>query len=269
MAKGKEAFSTFIQGVLGRITDPTQRTAAEGLVTQLSQIEPLVSALGDGVAGQSEIDRQLQDLRTQRTSLETQQEQLDEREQRLQGWHGDLSKWYTDNQELVRRGKAAAPGSPDPLKPEKPVIPPGVLTEDAWNERIAQERAGVLGFTRDTNQLMRDHFSKFQEIVDIDPLLQHPKIRELGLIGVYEQVHKDRLDKWKADATAAAEEKIRADERQKVQASMASMPYPSPTGAGSGSPLDALTVGKPDSLTDAAVAHYNRLQAERAGAATR
>ena len=45
------------------------------------------------------------------------------------------------------------------------------------------------------------------------------------------------------------------------------MPYPSPTGVGSGSPLDALQAAKAsDALVEVASQHYQRLQTERGGA---
>lgn len=270
--KGLVAFKEFTAGVVATITDPDQRRKAEESLTVMEQIAPLAQALGDGVAGQSEIDRQLQTLKTQQEELDTKKAELDAQDARLATWKDDLSNWYSENKALIddaRAKKGAKPdGDPNPaLKAGE--VPAGVLTEDRYNEKIAAERAGFLGFSRDQNLITREHYTRFSEIVDLEPLLTHPQIGKIGLVGVYELVHKDRLDDWKKKQDASAEEKIRADERQKVQASMAQMPYPSPTGTGSGSPLDALTVGKKDALTDEATAHYNRLQAERAGAGAR
>lgn len=268
MGKGLDTGKAFFQGILSKITDPEQKAAAEKLMAN----ETVLTELGNGVEGQSEIDRQLQTLRTQKEELDTRAGELDQRTAGLEDWHGRLTTWHTENRDaladakrLREGGKVGADGKPIAAA----AAAPAGLTEAQFTERIGGERAAFLGFSRDQNLLTREHYAKFGEIVDLEPLLRHPKIAEVGLLGVYELVHKERLDKHKTDTEKAAEEKIRADERQKVLASQASMPYPLPTGAGSGSPLDALSVGKPTPLVDEAVAHYNRLQAEHAGTATK
>ena len=141
---------------------------------------------------------------------------------------------------------------------------PSRVHSQAYKDGIAQVRAGFLGYQRDQNLITREHFNRFKEIVDVEPLLRHPQIATLGLVGVYELVHKDRLDKWKTDTAAAEKQKIADEAVRTYQASQASMPYPSPTGVGSGSPLDGLTVGKQDSVVDAATQEYQRLIRERA-----
>lgn len=262
MGKGLDTGKTFLQGVLSKITDPGLKAHAEALLGN----EVFVTEVGNGVEGQSEISRQLATLRTQQEELTTQQTALDEREQALQTWHGNLSTWHQENKAALDEAKRLrAGGGPTPPTPPAPAAPPpGVMTEDLYNERIAQERAGFLGFSRDQNLIEREHLRKFQELPDIEPLIKHPKIAELGLIGVYQLVHKDRLEKYEADAAKTREDAIRADERQKTLAAQAQMPYPSPTGVGSGSPLDALDA-KTQPVVDAAVAHYQRLQQEHAG----
>lgn len=272
--KGIAAFKEFTAGVLAKITDPDQRRRAEESFQALEQLDPVAQALGDGVAGQSEIDRQLQTLTQQREELETRTTELDERDTRLNTWHTELTGWYSDNKALVEDAKRLRAGgrangnpNPDPRHPTPtphPVASPGGLTEEQYNERIADVQAGFLGYQRDQNLITREHFTRFGEIVDVEPLLRHPQIGQVGLIGVYELVHKDRLDKWKTDTAESERKKISDEAVRKYQESQASMPYPSPTGAGSGSPLDALTVNKQDSVVDAATVEYNRLVNERA-----
>lgn len=268
MAKGLDLGKAFAQGILSKITDPEQRKAMETLMAN----ETVMTELGSGVAGQSEIDRRLQELTTQTADVRTRTEALDARETGLQEWHQTLTTWHTQNKDALAdykriKGTAPAPGTPNPAPSSG--TPPAGLTDDQLNERIVTERAGFLGFQRDQNQITRDHFAKFAEIVDLEPLLRHPKVGEIGLLGVYDLVHKERLDKWKTDSDKAAEERIRADERQKVLQGQAQMPYLAPTGPGSGSPLDALSGGAKEPVVDAAVLEYNRIQAERAAGASR
>lgn len=265
MAKGAAAGSTFLAGVLAKLPEADRQKGKEALdALQALGGGAVIAAIGDGTLAQEELSRQLDSLKTRQEELDDLKAQLDARDQQLTTYHGQLSDWYDKNKEALDKVKAH-PTDPGKKKDEPP---PAGLTADALEERIRLEQAGFLGFSRDQNRLQREHFAKFNEILDIEPLLVHPDVGKVGLVGVYQLVHKDRLEKHAADAAKAAEDKIRADERAKVQAEQAAMPYPLPTGVGSGSPLDALTGdGKKDSLVDAATAHYNRLQQERAGGA--
>lgn len=263
----------FIQSVLGKVTDPGQRQAAEALFGN----QDVLALLDDGVAGQSEIDRQLQDLRARTETATQQQEALDERAESLQRWHDNLTQWRGQNQEFVELGVAAKranwqPGTQPQRQPGngnhgQPQIPEGVVTQEALAQTLGGFEASVLGFAADQNQLMRDHYTHFGEILDVTPLIKHPKIREIGLIGVYNLVHKEALDAKAKEAKDKAEADIRADERRKVMAEQSNMPYPlTSQGPGSGSPLDGLNA-KPDpnagSLVDRAAAEYMRLQQTR------
>ena len=268
--KGLQAFDDFTAGVLGKLSDADARARAESAIAVLKGVAPVAQAFGDGIAGQAEIDRQLQDLRAKTEDLTTRQTELDDKDARLSTWHDSLSTWYQDNAALVEEAKRLKANGGERKPAGAPAaIPEGVLTEAAYKDAIAQERAGFLGYQRDQNLITREHFTRFKEIVDVEPLLRHPQIATLGLVGVYELVHKDRLDKWKTDTTKAAEQKIADEAVRTYQASQASMPYPSPTGVGSGSPLDGLAVGKQDSVVDAATQEYQRLISERVGAPAR
>jgi hypothetical protein len=256
MAKGAAAGKTFLTGVLAKLPEGLRGEAAK-----IFEAVELQAAVGDGTLALEDFTRQSNDLQTRQAELDAIKADLESKESRLDTWHGELTSWYATNKDLVERGKRpVTPTTPTPAAP----TPPGVLTEDAWTERMNLERASYLGFTRDQNQITREHFAKFGEIIDLEPLLRHPSIAQVGLMGVYELVHKDRLDKWKTDTTAADRAKIETEAVRKYQESQAQMPYPTPTGAGSGSPLDALTA-KANPVVDSAVEHYNRLQQERNG----
>lgn len=260
MGKGIDTGTAFFKGLLSKITDPEQKAAAEKLLTNPA----LMTEIGNGVEGQAEIDRTLQKLRTDGEALEARQTEIDQREGGLTEWHERLAKWHKDNKAAIEAGALVLKGEKPNPNPTPNLEKPVGMTLEQFEEHMRGERASFLGYSRDQQSITRDHFDKFKEIVDLDPLLKHPRIAEVGLMGVYELVHKDRLEKHKTDAAKTAEETIRADERRKVLEGQAQMPYPPPTGAGSGSPLDALTPAVKDNVVDAATAHYNRLQAERA-----
>lgn len=225
----------------------------------------VVAAIGDGTLAQSEFSRLADDLRTKQEALAQQQAAVAAEQERLNGIHTSQLDWFEANQAALEEYKRLkASGTPSPTPTPSPTVG---LTDAEYQERQAAERAAFLGFQRDENALLRRHFATFGEILDLDPLLHHPQIREQGLLGVYTLVHKDRLDQHAAATAKAAEEKIRAEERAKVLAEQASMPYPTPTGVGSGSPLDALSGSGPSPVVDAAVAEYQRLQQARLGGA--
>ena len=260
----------FIAQVLGKIADPGLKAQAE-VVFNNADVQ---AQLKDGVAGQSEIDRQLADLRTKAEAATQAKADLDARETALGKWHTDLTGWRKDNEELVAVGAEAKkagwkPGTLPPAnQPNAGELPAGVMTEEMYLERTATMEQAFLGFQSAQNDLMRRHFATFGEILDVTPLLKHPEIRTLGLDGVYAQLHKEALAAKATEAQKKHDDDIRADERQKVAAANAQLPYPlGQPGVSSGSPLDA--IGKaPDpavvgSVVDRATAEYTRLQAAR------
>lgn len=265
MGKGLDTGKSFWQGVLGKITDPEQKAAAEKLL----QNNDLMTLVGNGVEGQAEIDRRLQDLTTKTAEIDTAKADLDAREEALTTWHGNLTTWRAANNELLELGKTVKAGGRTTPPTTTTTTPPaaGTITEEKLKEALQTQAGQFLGYDRDRNQIQREHFGKFKEIIDLAPLIEHPKIAELGLLGVYNLVHKDALAKFDLDTKKAEEDRIRADERSKFAASMSTMPYPPVTGANAGSPLDALKpVEGAGQLVDQATAEYNRLQAARASA---
>lgn len=267
--RGSDAAQTFLAGVLAKLS-PEDRVQGETAWRTLQALGggTVASAIGDGTLAQAEFSRLSDDLRTQQETLVRSRAEVEAEQQRLNGIHDAQLQWFEANSaalEEYQRMRASGTPTPTPTPTPSPTPAPAGFTEEHFNERIAAERAAFLGFQRDENALLREHFSRFQEVLDLEPLLQHPQIRELGLKGAYQLVHKDRLAQHATAAAAAVEEKIRADERAKVLASQASMPYPSPTGVGSGSPLDALAPAGQGPVVDAAVTEYLRLQQARAG----
>lgn len=263
--KGQAAGQAFLQSVLSKISDPGLKQQAEQVFANAA----IQTEIGGGVLGQSEVDRQLQELRTKETDLQTKTAELDDRETRLTTWHDQLTTWYGEKKDLMEIGAEAKKAGFDPKNPNanagkggKVELPANVVTEDKLNEIIAGERSSFLGFSLEQNQLMKRHYETFGKLLDVEPLLRHPEIKNRGLAGVYEIVHKDALEAKATNDQKAAEDKIRADERAKVLAGN-QMPYPLPTGAGSGSPLDALETKGNAPVVDAAVAEYARLQAAR------
>lgn len=258
--KGQAAGQAFLQQVLSKISDPGLKAQAEAVFAN-AQVQ---TEIGGGVAGQAEIDRQLQELRAKETDLTAKATELDTRQAGLETWHGDLNTWAEKHAALVALGKKASDAKWDGKTPAAPPngevkLPDNMVTKDDLSAVIAQERSAFLGYDLEKNNIQREHFKTFGALLDVEPLIRHPQIKELGLDGVYQLVHKDALAAKAKEATDKREAEIRADERSKV----ATLPYAIPTGAGSGSPLDVLTPAGTQPVVDAAVAEYNRLVTAR------
>jgi len=94
-------------------------------------------------------------------------------------------------------------------------------------------------------------------------------VQQIGIVGVYREVHKPQLDARAAKLAADAEEKIRADERQKMAVSQASQHHPYPVRGNEPSTLDrfertsdqAPKVATVDDMAN----EYARLSAVRSG----
>jgi hypothetical protein len=263
MPKGVEAGNAFLAGVVAKLS-PEDRARGQELIASLQALGngTVIAAVGDGTLAQSELSRQLDELAAKDQTLRDRQAEIDAEADRQASVHTAQVDWFTKNKAALDE---AARLKKEGKTPVADLTATGGITEEALTERMQAMTAGVLGFARDQNQIMRDHFAKFGEVPDLTALLQHPKVGEIGLLGVYTEVNKDRLAAHDTAQKAKQEETIRADERRKIAEANQQMPYLAPTGAGSGSPLDALT-GQKDSVVDAATLHYNRLQQERGGA---
>lgn len=128
---------------------------------------------------------------------------------------------------------------------------------------LAPREAAYVTYVADATKFSIFHLQNFKETLDVNALVQHPRIGELGVKGVYELVHKDKIDAMTAATAKAAEEAIRADERQKIATSApVDMPYP----IGEGSPLDVLTMDpatRPKGDPAAAARMYDQLVSGR------
>ena len=275
MAKGKDTGSTFLAGILAKLS-PEDRQKGEEVLAQLTSLGDgsVLGAIGDGVLAQGEFSRQMNELRERTTAVEAERTRLEEVAQQQQYTYEAQTAWFeekqADLQELDRLRKAGGSGggngngngNPNP-RPSDPQVPKGLTGEDleAFRRDIT---SAFLGYDQDKNDLIRTHFAAFGTIPDFNQLMQHPKIRELGLKGVYQIVHKDQLDAHVKAEERKREDAIRADERGKIMAQQVSMPYPlagEPPIEG-GSPLDVLT-GVQDQVVDKATAHYQEILRDR------
>lgn len=137
------------------------------------------------------------------------QDALRQETERLTQWHGELKSWFEPRQSLVALGEAAqkAGWSPesDPSVPPGPRggdLPADVLRKADFEKAITEREVGVANFIAAVTPLAVKHYQTFGEVLDVQALLADPKVREIGILGVYEAKHADRL----AEKAKAAED---------------------------------------------------------------
>ncbi len=266
MSKASEAGKSFLAGVLAKLPE-SQRAQAEA-VFAAAEAESALEVLGTGALAQPEINRRFDDLKKKETELD--------------GWHAQLTEWFeqkkTDLTELdaLRGSRADASASANGRSAsgqatnghQSGLDASKFISREDFEKTLGDTERGALTFFNELNRLSFRHFQTFGEVLDTTPLLQDRRLRDLGLDGVYKDLHKDQLAQ-KAEAARLAEiEKIRGEERTKLQAELAATHHPYPVRGNEPSTLDgieAAQAGKqPQAKTiDDMVAEYTRLSAAR------
>lgn len=251
MADKTEAAKAFMAGVLAKVPEG-QRAAVQAAIEASPEALALI---GDGVIRQEDYSRNMNDLAAAKKKNED--------------YYVELSTWHTGVKTELETLRAAKPAPvADPNKP----APDGNKADitkadvDAMLDTFGRDAAG---FVAATNTLSMAHFQKFGEVLDLRPLLEDKRIKELGLNGVYNEVYKEQLAAKAAAATAAETARLRAEIETNVRRELANQQIPGAISPQTGaSPLDA--IGKaPDpaiNIVDAAATEYNRLAAARNGA---
>jgi hypothetical protein len=176
---------------------------------------------------------------------------LEQKETRLTAWHGQLDTWRR-NKEAEFTQREAELGTRKPTdggnQPPAGGAPEGTMTAeqiaDITEKVLAAREPAYVAYVAEATQLGAFHLRNFNQELDVMSLIQHPKVRELGLKGVYELVHQEQLTKLKADQAAAERNKLETEIRTKVEqefrdkAAGTELPYP----LGEGSPLDFLSM---------------------------
>lgn len=160
------------------------------------------------------------------------------------------------------------PAAGDPPTPHKPGSNPDLISRTELQSILADTERGAVGFIAESNLLALQHYKEFGEILNITDLLTDKRVQQIGLSGVYRDRFKEQLSAKASAAAAARDDKIRQEEREKVQREMASSTSPYPIRGNEPSTLDALEAiqaGKAPvvkSVSDLA-AEYARLSAQR------
>lgn len=224
-----------------------------------------IKALGEHGLRQDDYSRQSNELATLRTAAQKADADAKALYEQNRTWFeqrkADLAELDTLRQQVAGRRPAADDDDPSPATG---------LTKAEFEAAMQTTEQGAVAFMTDLTALAMEHFQRFNEVLDTRALLQDRRVQQLGLRGVYNDVHKARLDALAAKAAADAEQKIRNDERTKVLTEQASQRHTYPVRGNEPSTLDALEAARTGQTpkvagVDDMVAEYARLSAARTG----
>lgn len=203
--------------------------------------------------------------------------ELEAKQARVEEWHGQLRTWkQTTEQTLSARDRALRERETPkpPVAGDPPIVPvttptPTGVDEDRLARTFDDFGKAVVGATSETFRLAHRHSQLFpgQEF-NPEVLFSHPLAKTHGLTAAFNELHKERITSAQAAATADAEAKVRADERQKVIAELGqnkTLPFPGPNE--DDSPFGFLARRTADNQerfgAEAAVEEFNRLRLTR------
>lgn len=240
--------------------DPTVRAARQEELGETG-----LMTLGNNVLRQDDYSRHLNEVAGQRTAAETAAAQAQALYEQNKAWWDQKQE---DLKELDRLRATVAGRQPDPANPD-PKPDPKVVTIESLAQTLAATEQGAVAFMDELTDLKLQHFQQFGEVLDTKRLLTDKRVQQLGLRGVYTEVHKDQLAARDAKIAKDAEEKIRLDERTKVLQAQASTQHPYPVRGNEPSTLDRFErtgdqAPKVATVDDMA-AEYARLSASRTG----
>lgn len=250
-----ELGKSFLTEVFGKLPDAL-RANAEQLLSS-PEAQAALETVGSRV---SPLDEERQRL----TSLKT---QLDGTSQKLTAWRGNLETWARTKEDefTERERKLAERRTTEPAPEGDP--PPNAAGDSVTKENLAKtigefvapREAAFVQYVADATNFSTFHLKHFNEPLDVATIVRHPEIGNLGFRGVYEQLHKEKLDKMQSDAKAAERAAIKDEVRKELIGERpVDMPYP----IAEGSPLDALALAtdkRPSGDPAAAARMYEQL----------
>jgi hypothetical protein len=252
LATGKGVLDSFIA------TLPEELRGSATEMFGKPEAQKAIEKVGEAALMRADYSRQLDLVAQEKARADAERTAASEHKARL-------DKWYAEAEPLLALGKRAKEEgwSPEtPLQTPKPAeLPTDVIraADLEARERVYAQYANI------TPRLTIRHFREFGEELDMDEIINDPRVKQLGVMGVYDAKYKDRFaEKAKQredESRAKFEADIRADERKRL----ASRPL---TPVGDDSPLASLD--SPDKKPGSAsvedlAAEYERLVAGRAG----
>ena len=230
-----------------------------------------LKAVEDGVKRQADYSRGMDELREQQTTLAQQKQALEGLQTKVGAKYEEQMAWWEANQPLVEAGKRTlAAAGVDPTvthKPDSKDPPPDAVRMEDVETLINEREMGAADFFAATQDLSFRHFTEFGERLDLTGLMRDPKIKEVGLLKLYDLKYADRYEEKRQKADTERIEK-RVEERLAEERKTLNSRPPYPVAPAEGSPLDVLTTKDPDPSqfsAEAAADEYLAAVAKRTG----
>ena len=221
----------FLSGLLLTVPE-AHRGQAQELFTVLGSAEAVATYITDHALRQKDYSRVMNEATEAKTKAASESatvmESLNAERQRLDGW-------YEVNAPVLKQAKAMMdegkwPGDPakqldpnarpvlDPAADPSKVASPTALTTADLDKRFAKFGQDAVPVMLLIPTLMAEHGQRFKgEILNMDPLINHPKVGDLGLRGVYELVYKEKLEAIETQTRETHEEALREEGRLEVR----------------------------------------------------
>lgn len=265
VARGK----SLIERVLAKV--PAEKKAN---VTALLEIEDVLEEVGADGLRQDEFSRAMNEAQTKETKAGEWKANLD-------GWWKDkqteITNLQVENALLKERlekgggggagaggddggnGGAGGEGGTRSTMPDLTSYVKKDEVEKTVATRVAQAAADVVPLVSTLNRLTLQHFKDFNEVLDIDGLIEHSRKTQTPIDrGAYESFVKDKLDaKKEADEKTKIEAAEKRGEERARAALGSAQPYP--VANAEPSTLDGLDKTKQHGGVDAAVNLFNKL----------
>lgn len=264
MPKAVDAGREFLSSVLAKLPEE-KRAQAEAL---FADAQDALVVMGTGALAQPEINRRLDDIRTQEAKLKEEQAVLQSDWEKLNNWYTPrkpLLDKYGSLEQVEAAINAARGTSTDPNLSRVTNQEPNAvgLTKEDLAKILEDRDRGYASVLAVTTTMASKHFADFGEVLDVNDLINQADKNRQSLEQAYQVKFGERL-KEKAQKVEAERIQKLVDERW-AEEQKKRQDQPFPLKGSNPSVLDVIeSKGDPRNFTvDSAVAEYERLQAAR------
>lgn len=215
-----ESGKSLVDLVLAKLPESLRAEAKKAF--DAPEAKDAVILLGDSALARSDYSKAMDDLKTKQTELDDQIAAVTEDSRRLNGWWAENSpklKSLEEENAALKAGKTVPPKKDDPP-------PPSGLTKEDVDKILLERDRGYASVLAVTTALTAKHLKDFDEVLDVNELVEIATKGKVSLTDAYEQKHADKL-KAKAKAEDDARVKKLVDEQlAEERKKLAAQPFP-------------------------------------------
>jgi hypothetical protein len=261
--------SKFLTELVERLPEADRGTVLSAL--DKPEAAEAVKFAEEGAKRQSDYSRTMDEARSalaaKQRDLDTLATDVKAQQAQTAAWHEELAAWHASNKAALDAGWKALgkkPGNGDDAgdPAARPDLPPDVVRRADMDKYITEREMGAARYMHTVIPLALTHMKEFGEVLDFEALMRDPKLKDLGLLGVYEASVAERR---KAAAVKAEDARVNAKVEERLAAERKrGIPPPYPVSSMDVSPLDALKpADAAPGVVDDAVSLYDDLVRKR------